>query len=243
MFDLLNSRKKKEALEELEKIQKDYKNILSSFNNDMDELYLVRKEAVKKVEEAEKILERIPGFGLENAKLIANAKASIKHFVELGKNKPATGTTSYTAITTAITASSLATFAGLAVATIIAGISEAIIASRLFDAFERKSASAKGITTTSTLGLISGAATGVMMITSTSRKNSKIAEEAEKRAKEFKRRIKQLEDVSSKIKELIKEIKNNCMELERSVSSTPNCTKSVVTIISLCSLINRRFSL
>lgn len=87
MFDFINSKKKKEALENLEAAQLRYKAKGDEANRAAQKLYKERKEAIGVIEEAIDKLRKQPDFGGDNLKQIADAIASIRFFTEAIRNE------------------------------------------------------------------------------------------------------------------------------------------------------------
>ena len=81
-MDLFNLDSKKKALKELEMAQKQYESTGRRASLAVQSLYEKRKEAVIAIESAEKILKKLPDFGTENIKKVADARASIRLFTE-----------------------------------------------------------------------------------------------------------------------------------------------------------------
>ena len=84
---MFNSNKKKKALQELEKVQRKYELAGIRANEAVQSLYNTKKEAVKVIEIAERILKKQPDFGTENIRRIADAKSSIRLFQEAVQNE------------------------------------------------------------------------------------------------------------------------------------------------------------
>lgn len=79
---LFNSDAKKEALQRLEKAQRDYESNGKRANTIVQSLYEKKKEAIEAIESAERILIKQPDFGTDNIRKIADAKSSIRLFQE-----------------------------------------------------------------------------------------------------------------------------------------------------------------
>ena len=73
---------KKEALQRLEKAQREYESNGKRANSEVQSLYKKKKEAIKAIESAERILKKQPDFGTDNIRKIADAKSSIRLFQE-----------------------------------------------------------------------------------------------------------------------------------------------------------------
>ena len=82
MFDFINSKKKKEALENLEAAQLRYKAMGDEASWAAQKLYKERKEAISAIEEAIDKLRKQPDFGGDNLKQIADALDYIIFFTE-----------------------------------------------------------------------------------------------------------------------------------------------------------------
>ena len=87
MFDFINSKKKKEALENLEVAQLRYKEIGDKASQAAQKLYEKRKEAIGVIEKLTDYLRKQPDFGGDNLKQIADAIASIRFFTEAIRNE------------------------------------------------------------------------------------------------------------------------------------------------------------
>ncbi len=84
---MFNSVNKKEALQELEKAQRKYELAGIHANEAVQSLYNTKKEAVKVIEIAERILKKQSDFGIDNIRRIADAKSSIRLFQEAVQNE------------------------------------------------------------------------------------------------------------------------------------------------------------
>lgn len=81
------SNKKKEALKNLEKVQRRYELAGNRANEIVQSLYIAKKEAVKAIEDAEKKLIKLSDIGIDNIKTIADAISSIRLFKEAVQNE------------------------------------------------------------------------------------------------------------------------------------------------------------
>ncbi len=130
MMDIFNSKKKDKALQELEIEQKMYEQIGREAGIAVQTLYNKRKNAVKAIERAEKILMHRPDFGSENIKKIADARSSIRSFtdaiiteleakesIDASKGKYVGATVAGTAAGTGVAVATLGPTAAMAMAT------------------------------------------------------------------------------------------------------------------------------
>lgn len=272
MFSLFNSDRKKAALQKLESAQNNCKIVVDSTAKAVEELYSIRKTAVKKIEKTEERLKRISSIDSEIIKLIADARASISLFMESvnNENKNSSINDSYSkqAGTAAVGVAAGATIAAfgpsvaMAMATTFGTAATGTAISSLAGAAATNAAlawlgggalavggggMAAGSAILSLLGpigwAVGGISVGIAGFTA-SKKNLKIAEEAEKMTQEINRSIDRMKRTSTSIKDLTGQIKDNCGKLDVLMdNSSANYNTIVITIIQLCSQINRRFSL
>ena len=81
-MDLFNSNAKNRALKDLEEAQREYNVAGLKAGKAAERLYGERKEAVKAIEQLEKLLQRQQDFPMESIKRIADARATIRIFTE-----------------------------------------------------------------------------------------------------------------------------------------------------------------
>ena len=272
MLNIFNSNKKKEALQKLETAQNNCKSVVESTAEAVEKLYHTRKRAVKKIEETEEKLKRLPNIDAEIIRLIADARASISLFMESvnneNKNNTINDSHSKQAGTAAIGAAAgvtIATFGpsvAMAMATTFGTAATGTAISSLAGAAATNAAlawlgggalavggggMAAGSAILSMLGPIGWAVGGISIGIagfSASKKNLKIAEEAEKMTKEINMSIERMVSTTKSIRELTQQITDNCKKLDELLNnSSGNYNAIVITIIQLCSQINRRFSL
>lgn len=88
-MDLFNSNAKNKALKDLEEAQRKYNDAGLKASKAAERLYGKRKEAVKAIEQLEKLLQRQQDFPMEGIKRIADARANIRLFTEAVINEEA----------------------------------------------------------------------------------------------------------------------------------------------------------
>ena len=269
---MFNSDKKKKALQKLETAQNKCKRVVEETAKAVEELYDTRKIAVKKIEEKENRIKRLPGIDVEIIKLISDARASISLFIESvnNENKKSSINDSYskqtwTAAAGASAGAAIAAFGpsvAMAMATTFGTAATGTAISSLAGAAATNAALAwlgggalavggggiaAGSAILSMLGpigwAVGGISIGIAGFTA-SKKNLKIAEEAEKMSKEIDMSIDRMKRTQENIKKLTCEITANCEKLDfLTNNSSANYNLIAITIIQLCSQINRRFSL
>lgn len=84
---MFNSNAKKKAIQRLEMAQKKMESASVRANEMVQSLYEKKKEAVIAIEKAERILKKQPDFNIDDLRIIADAKASIRLFKEAIQNE------------------------------------------------------------------------------------------------------------------------------------------------------------
>lgn len=274
VMDIFNKEKKKEALQELEKAQKECKRYVNSTGSAVESLYRIRKMAINKIEVAEEKLKRLEDFGIENLKYIADAKASIRLFMEAINEEKQSYKSMNTSNAKHVGAAAAGATAGAATATFGSSIAMAMATtfgtaatgtaiSSLAGAAATNAAlawlgggaiavggggMAAGSAILSMLGPIGWTISGVTLGVAgfkIAKNNRKVAEEAKKATNETRAYTKRLRSAFDSITELSWEIEKNCKKLDELINNLSSAlyTSIVITIIQLCSQINRRFSL
>lgn len=263
---MFNNGKKKKALQELETAQKRYEKAGRKTSEAVENLYVQRKRAVKYIEEAEDWLKRLPGFGAENIKKIADARASIRTFTEAmiteekARNSIEDPTSKYAGAAFAGTATGAAiatvgpsaamalatTFGTAATGTAISTLS-GVAATNAALAWLGGGALAAGgggmaagsaiLAMAGPVGIaIGGVAAGVGGIF-ISRKNNKIAEEATKLRTEMEYKSNRLEALTQKVNHKADEIESKRKELKKIKNVvTPENYADIVSIIIIMCL-------
>ena len=272
MLNFFNSNKKKEALQKLETAQNNCKVVVESTAKAVEILYNTRKRAVKKIEDTEEKLKKLPNVDAEIIKLIADARASISLFMESvnNENKKSSIKDSYskqagTAAAGFAAGATIAAFGpsvAMAMATTFGTAATGTAISSLAGAAATNAAlawlgggalavggggMAAGSAILSILGpigwAVGGISIGIAGLTA-SKKNLKIAEEANKMTNEINMSIDRMKRTTENIDILTREITDNCEKLDFLMNnSSANYNIIAITIIQLCSQINRRFSL
>ena len=273
-MDIFNKGKKEEALKELEKAQQECKNCVNSAGSAVESLYRVRKKAISKIDEAIEKLKSLDDFGIENLKYIADAKVSIRLFMETvneeKQNNKSINSSNAKEVGTAVAGvaagATVATFGSsiaMAMATTFGTAATGTAISSLAGAAATNAAlawlgggaiavggggMAAGSAILSMLGPVGWAIGGVTLGFAgftAAKKNLKVAEEAKKATNEIKANTRRIKDVCGSITELSSEIKKNCKKLDDLMKdlSSAHYTSIVITIVQLCSQINKRFSL
>jgi hypothetical protein len=277
---MFNSDKKKDALHKLEMAQKDYESAGKRASESVTELYLVRKQAVKRIEQAENFLRKQTDFGVDNIEKVANARASIRKFTEAVQNE--------TNITNSIT-DSTSKYAGVAVAGTVTGAAVAALGPTAAMAIATTFGTAATGTAISTLSgvaatnaalawlgggaiavggggmaagnailaltgpigwAIGGVAVGVTVF-SVSKKNKKIAEEANKMISDINSALLRLNSSTDDMNKLTVEIRQQIKSIEYLQTKISNMDERkevdyneiVGHIVELCKKINKKFTI
>ena len=280
---LFNKKEKEEALENLKRVQQDYEELGLRVRNAAQKLYVKRKEAVEVIESAENILKRQPDFSIEYIKRIANARASIRLFTEamLNENRLSgtiddpTGKYARAAIAGTATGAAVAALgpsAAMAVATTFGTAATGTAISTLSGAAATNAALAwlgggalavggGGMAAGSAIlalfgpvGLTIGAVTAGVTSLNIRNKNGKIADAANKMAKEMSDSNKKLRSAIHHIEQLNSEISLNIDSINKYMDKiTPDDSVKgthsdyykyiVVDIEELCGLINEEIDI
>lgn len=242
-MDLFNSDSKNKALKELEMAQKEYESSGRRANRAVQVLYKKRKEAVIAIESAEKKLKKLPDFGTENIKKVADARASIRLFTEALLNEKSSlninnsngkyagaamaGTAAGAAVATLGPTAAMAfatTFGSAATGTAISTLSGAAATNAAL-AWLGGGALAVGgggmaagtaiLAMAGPIGLAIGTASVGFAGLKVAKKNKEIAEKANNMTKEIRRKIGKLESSINSISNLSNQISTQTSKLQR----------------------------
>lgn len=242
-MDLFNSDSKNKALKELEMAQKQYESSGRRANRAVQVLYKKRKEAVIAIESAEKRLKKLPDFGTENIKKVADARASIRLFTEALLNEKSSlninnsngkyagaamaGTAAGAAVATLGPTAAMAfatTFGSAATGTAISTLSGAAATNAAL-AWLGGGALAVGgggmaagtaiLAMAGPIGLAIGTASVGFAGFKVAKKNKEIAEKANNMTKEIRRKIGKLESSINSISNLSNQISTQTSTLQR----------------------------
>lgn len=268
MFDFVNSKKKKEALDNLAKAQEGYKEALCKIGIPVTALYDARKKAIRQIEEVVKEVKRWDDYD-KFEKNIVDSMASIKTFSEAvnaadkdveiddSVSKQMVGAAAgvlggamvaafgpSAAIALATTFGTAATGAAISGLTGVAATNAALAWLGGGALAAGGGGMAAGATVLSMLGpigwVIGGTAVGLAGF-STYKKNQKVADDATNMTNRLNADIKKINDLKGKIEALKNEIDNSCEELIK-YKEEGDLINVVIIIISLCSKINKRFT-
>lgn len=272
------SDKKKEALQNLERVQRRYELAGIRANEAVQSLYKAKKEAVEAIEDAEKKLIKLSDFGIVNTRKIADAKSSIRLFqeatqseqmaIEDAKDSIKDSTDKYAKVAGAgaVAGATVATFgptAAMAFATTFGTATTGTAISALSGAAATNAAlawlgggaiaaggggMAAGTAILSMFGPI-GWAIGGISIGATglglTLKNKKIVKQADETTEKVQRIINHIKDVTRDIDKTQSKIIEGISNLDGLLKLGPRSddyNNIVNTIMSLCSFINKTFS-
>ena len=242
---MFNLDKKKEALEKLEKSQRNYELAISDAEIALEELYMNRKKALLCIDSFEEIIKNSIMNNTDYLLRISNAKASIRPFIESVEKEISLKSykeninnvqndylnkTVIEAISTALTVGALAQ-AGLISHRSIFSISNAI----------------RGLA--GPIGWTFGSVLAGMDILKFAVNNRKIAEEANEMTQKISEKTETIKSLTRNIKKLSKEIRKDTDYLNNMSLSFMNATdcydlNNIVNIIEgLCRKISKKFSI
>lgn len=273
MFDIINSKKKKEALKDLEAAQLKYKAKGDEASQAAQKLYEKRKKAINVIEEAIDKLRKQPDFGGDYPKQIADAITSIRFFTEVIRNEEERErindpTSRYAKGAIAggiggITIAALGPSAAMAIATTFGTAATGTAISTLTGAAATNAALAwlgggalaaggGGMAAGSTIlamagpiGLaIGGVSVGIAAF-SASKKNNQIAEKAKKTTIKIDNNTRKIEKAIQRIDDLCDEISKYTDKLNSIIMTNvkSHYQEIVAYIQKLCARINEKISI
>lgn len=262
---------------DLEKAQREYNAAGQRAGEAAENLYGKRKEAVKVIEQLENYLQQQQDFPMEGIKRIADARATTRIFIEAVTNEEAlmktpndstgrymgmalAGTTAGAAVATlgAPTAMALATtFGTAATGTAISTLTGAAAtnAALAWLGGGALAVGGGGMATGATIlamagpiGLAIGGATVGVAFWKTTKKNKRIAREADVARAKLEQTTKKVENVTKDIKKASEYIYDLTCELQDWAKKTSDQLSAIYneivdTIVELCKKINEKFHL